>query len=564
MDIKRVLFVGAGTSSFIAAKADSFMSHIEQMWKGEEVKAINPSVQCLLYRNIRAVKERYPDEYQTFLDNDWILRDASGARIRSNAFPENWIIDVGNPTVQDWIANWFITNLGVYDGAYLDNCLPSTEILWDVSSKPAINPRTGQEYTSLEFRNDVITLVNTVKSAIAPKIIMGNGITTGTKFFQDWRLPDYSALLINSQIDAIMCEAWLLPSSAPVDWRTESEWKDAVDFVVWLENNFISRGKLFYPVVRNPLDWNNQVLLPPDCTQEQCVTFTFATLLLGASTSGAHYLNLGYYDSDYVSSLFALDVGVPLNSYYVVSGTHVYARDFSNAMALVNPTSQSYTVSLGKNYETIDGTPVGSSIVVGAHTGAILIAPTHTLSVGSTPIAAIPFQLNGTPLATPYAAALPEALYVVAMPSNVQVNEDIYNFTGWADGPTTPSREISLVSDTSLVAQYELQSTPPDKGVLQVHASIGEEEIVADCTLVETGLNFQTPATLEVDAGIYTIQARAIGKTLTQTTPVQEGQTIRIDFDFTPTPIPPLGNLLPFAFIGGVLYFTGKKSKGRG
>jgi len=333
---------------------------------------INPDVQCLLYRNIRAVKERYPDEYQTFLNNDWILKDASGTKIHSTSYSSNWIIDIGNPAVQDWIANWFVTNLGVYDGAYLDNCLPSTEILWSVNSKPAINPRTGQEYTSDEFEADLISLVNKIKTAIAPKLVVGNGILHGNRFFGA-RYRHYSSLLLNSQIDGILSEAWLSVSADP-DWYSEDKWKDSIDFVVWLENNFLGGGRMFYPIAENLEPINGQGRsLPSGCSSEQYLTYNFASLLLGATRSDAHYINFGYYQSDYLDSLFEIDPGSPLGSYYRVSGTHVYTRDFSNIKVLVNPTYQGYSVQLTGSYETLDGSPVGSSIWMSPHTGQILI-----------------------------------------------------------------------------------------------------------------------------------------------------------------------------------------------
>ena len=82
--IHRIIFAGAPMSTTeIAQKADSYMCHIEGEWRIPQLKAINPDLQCLLYRNIRAVKERYPSEYQTFVNNNWILRDFSGNRIYS-------------------------------------------------------------------------------------------------------------------------------------------------------------------------------------------------------------------------------------------------------------------------------------------------------------------------------------------------------------------------------------------------------------------------------------------------------------------------------------------------
>ncbi len=50
----------------------------------------------------------------------------------------------------------------------------------------------------------------------------------------------------------------------------------------------------------------------------------------------------------------------------------IYARDFSKAKVIVNPTYGSHTVSLGETYTTIDGHAV-DSIIIGPHEGVLLL-----------------------------------------------------------------------------------------------------------------------------------------------------------------------------------------------
>ena len=111
--------------------------------------------------------------------------------------------------------------------------------------------------------------------------------------------------------------------------------------------------------------------LPTGVTREQFVTYVFASRLLAAERAG-NCINFGHYIEEYPQSLFKISLGSPLGDYYVVNGTHVYARDFSSAKVLVNPTYSSYTVNLDGNYETINGTPVPSQITVDPHNGIIL------------------------------------------------------------------------------------------------------------------------------------------------------------------------------------------------
>jgi hypothetical protein len=353
-----------------------YICHVEKASKIQQIHQIRPDLICLIYRNVRSVKGG-SSEFQTALSNNWILKDANGILIYCQDFNE-YIVDKGSPSYQTWVANLIKTNVDKYgaNGVFADCTLYPTigEHCWGTNWKsgeagPPINPRTGQLYTDEEQKKAEIALINKIKDTIAPKLVIGNGIFTGEKFFQR----DYDDILIGSKIDGVMSEAWLSTRGSS-EWYSESKWLDSIEFVVWLENNFLKEGKMFLPVSENA-ETNDQLkaVLPSGCTKEQYVTYCFSSLMLGATSSSSHYLNLGYYmPEDYPQSLFKIDFGNPQNSYYLVQGTHVYARDFSEIKVLVNPTYQSYHVSLSGQYETLDGQPVTSPITVNPHTGILL------------------------------------------------------------------------------------------------------------------------------------------------------------------------------------------------
>jgi len=376
--IKRVIFAGGDFSSAeIAEKADFYMCHIEAAWRVAQIKARNPDVICVLYRNVRSIR-RWDPEWSTAVNNNWILKDAYGKYIYSDGYSE-YIVDKGNSHYQQWVANWLkdrVEQYG-YDGVYLDCSLYSTigEHCWGTNWKegtagPPINPRTGRLYTDDDQKAAEISLIDTIKDVVG-KTIVCNGIYHGERFFQ--REYDDVILGARSDLDGILSEGWLSALASP-EWYSEGKWKDSIDFVVWLENNFLGGGRMFHPIAHLAEPFNNQgPTLPAGCTQKQYVAYNFASLLLGATRSDTHYINFGYYQSNYLDSLFEVDPGSPLGSYYMVSGTHVYAREFSNIKVLVNPTYQGYSVSLDGSYETLDGSPVGSTIWMSPHTGTILI-----------------------------------------------------------------------------------------------------------------------------------------------------------------------------------------------
>ena len=266
--VKRVMFEGSGTVSTIAAEADLYMCHIEQGYKEPLIKAKNPNVIALLYRNIRTVY-KYAEENQMFKDNGWMLKDPNGNYILSTVFGY-LIVDVGNAQYQTWVANWIKAGIAKYgfDGAFLDNCLPSSEIMWSTSPTPAINPRTRQAFTSQEFKQAVISLVNKIKATITPNLVIGNSIYNGERFFSTYRNQDYVDLLKTSKIDGVESEMWLMDCDQK-QWYSESKWKANVDFAVWLENNFLGGDNKFLPVCQNlkPYDGGG-ARLPSGCTAE--------------------------------------------------------------------------------------------------------------------------------------------------------------------------------------------------------------------------------------------------------------------------------------------------------
>jgi hypothetical protein len=348
-----------------------YMGHFQYGWRVPEIHNLNPSVVCLLYRNIRAVYQSSA-EYQVFLNSDWILRDANGILVYDTGYPTDWIVDPGNPDYQTWLANWlqsYVNQYG-YDGVFLDNCLPSSEYMYDASSNSPINPRTGQVFTQQQFEQAIIQLVNKVKATIGNKLVIGNGIFDGERFFDTSRNQYYVDLLTQSQIDGIESEDWLMDMAA-AQWYSEAQWLESINFLTWLENDFLNQsGKVFLPVCQNAMSYDtSKPYLPTGCTQDQYALFCFASLMLGMKTSTS-YVNFGYFDDNYTESFFNISLGSSTGAYYVVNGTHVYTRDFSNAKVLVNPTASPYILTLASSYQTPDGQQVSSPLTIKPYTGA--------------------------------------------------------------------------------------------------------------------------------------------------------------------------------------------------
>jgi len=232
------------------------------------------------------------------------------------------------------------------------------------------------------------------------------------------------------------------------------------------------------------------------------------------------------------------------------SGATVYS-----ATGLV-PYNGYYTTTLAA------GLPKGSYSVQADYTGDSVYSP----CTGTAPLPVLPSSatlsiscnlsgfnvtVNGAAKAVPYSEALPTGSYVIVAPSNLIVGSDTYNFTSWGDGPTTPTRTIALAADTSLSLLYQLQTPVPGRGTLEVHAFLDQQEVTAGGLVVETGEQFQTPASLPEDAGSYTVKVTHGSETKQLSATVASEQTVRLDFQFTTVTIPP--GLAPVILVGVIL-----------
>lgn len=144
----------------------------------------------------------------------------------------------------------------------------------------------------------------------------------------------------------------------------------------YLQDNFLAGHANRFVVLVCEVGYQNgnPAPLPTGCTREQMATYGYTSTLLGAK-SNQNYLHImapSTFETQVMKPLEDVSVGTPINDYYMISGTHVYARDFSNVKVLVNPSTSSYIVSLGGNYKKLDGSIV-SSITMNPHTGEILL-----------------------------------------------------------------------------------------------------------------------------------------------------------------------------------------------
>jgi hypothetical protein len=346
--------------------------------KMNQVHALNQNYKFLMYRNCISVPDYLTDEWNYAQSQGWLLKDING-----NYVTEGWTdlygVDITNPAYQQWLAAKVksLLDLQPFDGVYVDNGLKYNAAIFDAlfTTRP-INPRTGTYFTDQEIRDGMAGMLNAIIDAIGTsKLLMPNGIWNGAAWWNNPSADGYRYIL--SKVPRLNC----LGSEGTFraydgQWYSESNWKQSVDFVVWVQDNFLNgHSDRYFDAACT------SVTLPPGATVEQVIKYGYCSMLLGTKfSSPQNTIEFGFSESNLpnatllqlLQKIRSIDVGYPINDYYTIEGTHVYARDFSNAKVLVNPTDSSYSVSLGSSYKTLDGLTV-SSVTMTSHTGAILL-----------------------------------------------------------------------------------------------------------------------------------------------------------------------------------------------
>lgn len=307
--------------------------------------------------------------FTTFKNNGWLLKNSGGGYVTESG-GNSYFVDVGNPDVWAWYANWlngYVTQYNL-DGVYLDNSCCDLGAFYYAASTP-INPRTGASWTNAEVLNAYIGFISQVKSTVgSDKIVLCNGIFNS--YSSHWNA-NARELIAQSGLDGIVSEGWMGPYTR--NWIDESQWVGNVNLAVWMQSNLLASNPnglflAFCPQVST----NPDVYAAPVDSEvtKQYTTYCYASLLLAAEYSG-NYMFFGTIDA-YSQGLFNIDIGTPTNSYSKITGSHVYARDFTDGKVLVNPSSSPYTIDLTGNYVTQEGASVDTSITVPAYTGIIL------------------------------------------------------------------------------------------------------------------------------------------------------------------------------------------------
>jgi hypothetical protein len=329
----------------IIAHASAYKKYVSQM------KQANTNLRLVVYMNTTFT-------YRTDLVESAYSHDANGKRISPKSWPSTYLL---NPLSSAAIsfkkgeASSLLTQSG-YDGIYLDATGSAALKLSYVTALP-INPTTRKEWTVSDWLTAVrVNLVDNIKTVVLPRPMYLNSLKDGHSYFDP---VEQRSATLTPGIVASVAETWLHETVAPITaYPSEAVWKQNVDMLIDAE----ARG---YGVLQMTRVWADGTTAQKDAWYN----YTLASWLLG--NQGRSYFNFSYQQGDSTTPRpwNRLDLGAASGSYIKSSG--VYQRQFANGKVLVNPTSSTFTVSLGGAYRTLSGQSV-NSVTLGPNSARIL------------------------------------------------------------------------------------------------------------------------------------------------------------------------------------------------
>lgn len=286
----------------------------------EKIKALNPAVKVIGYKDLIAMSTGMDDWAEVNAHEDWFMHDVNGNRLQVPP-PYSWyLMDISKQGWREHYANYVKQRLDAYgfDGVFADDVW--THLFRDgftVNSSlvPDWNYMVNQyTYWQTQMRG----FLSYVKSGIGNKLLISNSP---------------SSIYIDVT-DGKMLEGFGLHD---VEWWTPLD--DIKDLA-----EISALGKYYMASPYGGVDDTEEKFL-----------YSFCCFLLGVNGPNAYFSwkgiwagSQGYYPE------MDFDFGNPIGSYYLVKGA-LYCRDFVHAKVLVNLSkTETYTLEIRGNSYTLN------------------------------------------------------------------------------------------------------------------------------------------------------------------------------------------------------------------
>ncbi len=341
--------------SLTARRMDYVVLHGWQQDRLHALKAANPAIKVLLYKNLSASQESSAGglwatgvSYQEADSEhpEWFLRNRVGDRFTFAGYPFLWAMDVGNPDYQQrWIENVLrdVTS-DVWDGVLIDDANPTMKYHYD-PSQIANHPTDAHWQQATE----------SALATIGPQLQAAGKLAIPN--IGSWSEDGYTAVGDRwlRYVSGAMQEHFVKWGTTGTGYADPVRWRRALSSLQAAQR----AGKVFIGLTTS------------DDTDAQAARYGWATTLLGAE-GAASFTMQSAQDTEPWFPEYDYEIGAPLEAARAdLDGIHW--RRFSSGLVVVNPTTTSRSVKLGGTYSG-SGYKRAQRITLRPNTAAVMVA----------------------------------------------------------------------------------------------------------------------------------------------------------------------------------------------
>lgn len=284
----------------------------------EKIKALNPAVKIIGYKDAIAMDPMMDDWDEVNAHEDWFLHDLNGNRLQLNVSNGWYCMDISNQGWRQHYADYVKGKIDLYgfDGVFADDVW--THLFrgsWTVS--PEVVPDWNYEVNQYTYwQINMREFLSYIKNRIGNKLLIYNGPSDIYLNVSDGKMKE-DFVFSHPASDDIMN---LAAVSATAEYYLASPYT--------------------YPSIED--------------TYEKFL-YAFCCFLVGRNGSNAYFswINIYAQSQGYYPEM-DFDFGNPIGGYYLVEGA-LYGRDFVHAKVLVNLSeTETYTLEIGGNSYTLN------------------------------------------------------------------------------------------------------------------------------------------------------------------------------------------------------------------
>ncbi|MBU1088690.1 hypothetical protein KKA02_02320 [Patescibacteria group bacterium] len=328
-------------------------------WVYSVLREANPDIRLLEYTNFRNwagghfLKEEIAEEW--YIHDPFDSRKIEDRVVRSgwNLGPidehNEWAYDMGNQDFIDFFVNRLIYVLSQgmdgfwFDSAGFSNYVREVKRYSDGKIVTPINPRTKKRYTIEEQREEDLNMAYAIRNAV-DKAFPGGLSTSG--------IP----IVLSPNIGGEIVEAeWELVETYGTAQSESGAWFSPKDIKNYSLKNWQQQVNNLQEAMKRNIDWlymGKSYIGDNPWPGSSRLMFTYASALLGAGAKGDNFYFRYNYGGWQNWLGFSQDVGFGQGDFFKFPGsTNIYARWFSKALVLVNPSDKKETINPKITYQ---------------------------------------------------------------------------------------------------------------------------------------------------------------------------------------------------------------------